>query len=533
MEFLLRRPGNCLAGFFVCSLFLLGGCATTTIAADPLKLTAQSIESPVAVSITANTGQVAGFTEITLMRAAPAVKQGEQAPPKEFFVMRRVAPALARDTALFVGAIPPGDYTFYRLRDGKSMRFLNLNANSSMLAPFRVEAGKPADLGRMIVTPINEKVLFGRSAQQNSNGVLMQRFAPEYGKLFGAATSPGWTGPRTEMDLVEEYARLRPVGAACITELPDGSIAAASRLGGVLVRSPFGRWKVLKSPSLDSVACVLPVNLPNAELIAVGDFGMLLRKARGSDKLEQMDLGNLPPGNLIHLSGNVKSGWYVFVQNGDDLTLFRSAQLEAGDWTAVRKENVSFSFWNGTNLLWAWQEEGGMGYALSSGEINLLDFATGAWTQRRAPKQDRLVAFNRSQGGTIGILTSPGGGLGGAFAGVYYSRDLAQTWTPMEVPFNVKVSPVMQLADGRMVMAGGLFSKPELQISSDSGKTWTHHADYDLSRTVLPLSSGTLLDFDQAQYGIFTIRSSVDQGRHWIVEYSNFDRAAYDLQKKK
>jgi hypothetical protein len=49
-----------------------------------------------------------------------------------------------------------------------------------------------------------------------------------------------------------------------------------------------------------------------------------------------VDVGNLPPGNLIHLAGNAKLGWYLVHQKGNDVTLFYSRQLEGGDWQAAR-----------------------------------------------------------------------------------------------------------------------------------------------------------------------------------------------------
>lgn len=530
----LLQPGRRLAALLACcGVLLLSGCATTTVAVDPLKLTAVSKETPVAVSITANTGEVNGFSSLTLRRVQPPVKPGESAPPAENFVMNLVAPGLARDTSLFIGALPPGEYQFVELNDHVKRKVLRMWSGTPLLGTFKVEAGKPTDLGRMIVTPVNLHVVFGRSVIVKSNAALMQRFAPEYAKLFGTDASGGWTAGRKEIDRVEEYARQRPVGADCASEMADGSVAVASRLGTVLMRSQQGRWRALRAPGLESVLCVLPVDLPNAELVAVGEFGTLLRKARGSDQLLPVDVGNLPPGNLIHLAGNAKLGWYLVHQKGNDVTLFYSRQLEGGDWQAQRKENVALSLWNGQNLIWAWHDEQGTGYALSSGVMHRLDYASGAWSQASTPESARLLAYRRTQGGTIGILTSPGGGMGGVFAGVYYSRDEGKSWAGVQAPFNVKVSPVLQLKDGRMVMPGGVFSKTELQISSDDGKTWSHQGDYELGRTLVPLSTGDALDMDSGQHGLFTIRSSVDAGKTWRVEYSNFDKEAYDAQQKK
>ena len=47
-----------------------------------------------------------------------------------------------------------------------------------------------------------------------------------------------------------------------------------------------------------------------------------------------------------------------------------------------------------------------------------------------------------------------------------------------------------------MERAGGVFSNPELQASKDNGLTWYH-------LSIVPLTSGTLVDYDLAQWGLF------------------------------
>jgi hypothetical protein len=121
-------------------VLLLSGCATTTVAVDPLKLTAVSKETPVAVSITANTGEVNGFSSLTLRRVQPPVKPGESAPPAENFVMNLVAPGLARDTSLFIGALP-GEYQFVELNDHVKRKVLRMWSGTPLLGTFR---SKPA-----------------------------------------------------------------------------------------------------------------------------------------------------------------------------------------------------------------------------------------------------------------------------------------------------------------------------------------------------------------------------------------------------
>jgi len=48
---------------------------------------------------------------------------------------------------------------------------------------------------------------------------------------------------------------------------------------------------------------------------------------------------------------------------------------------------------------------------------------------------------------------------------------------------------------------------------------------------VLP-TRGLFLVSSGQQFGLASIRHSEDGGRSWTTEYSNFDRAAYEAQKK-
>ena len=54
-----------------------------------------------------------------------------------------------------------------------------------------------------------------------------------------------------------------------------------------------------------------------------------------------------------------------------------------------------------------------------------------------------------------------------------------------------------------MERAGGVFSNPELQAGKDNRLTWSHLSKYDIGRMVVPLTSGTLVDYDLAQWGLF------------------------------
>ena len=513
----------------VAAAILATGCATTTQAPDPLATSPRPGESNVVISITTNTAQVGAFDTLVLSRIQPA---GQTI--TENHVLNQILPGLARDTSVFIGVLPEGEYEFSTLRHNASQQFLALGAEQrKRLGRVEVRGGQPIDLGRLIVTPVNTRVLVGRSARITSNTALLRRFAPEYARLFDGLVAPGWTLPRPDDDRTEEYALQRPVGAASPHELPDGQVVAASRLGTVLQRSSSGAWRMLSSDDLNALMYVMPVNRPDASLIAVGEFSTLLRLPPGGTKLVPIDTGDLPPGNLLFISGSDQTGWYVAQQRGVHVTLLRSDKLEAGRWQPVRQESVAASFWSGANSFWIWQTERGLAYAVSEGRIHDLDTATGTWTVRKAPSDHRLLNVAPDPGGKFGILTSPGGGFGGVFAGTWIWNNAQGAWAEIKTDFKVKVAPPRQTPGGDMLMIGGVFSSPELHASKDGGKTWQKVADFALDQSLVILPSGNMLGVAFGQHGLFRIRHSSDQGKTWQTEYSNFDRTAYETQESR
>ncbi|WP_444844464.1 hypothetical protein [Duganella caerulea] len=507
----------------------LCGCAVNTAVSDPLKQTAQSTDVPVAVSITANTNEISGFNTIKLRRLEEGEKPGGIKLVAQNLVMKRVAPGMAHDTSLFIGALPPGEYEFVELIDTSSNKLLRVYS-AGIVGTFKVESGKPTDLGRLIVTRANLSVDFGRSAHDVSNADMINRFAPEYSKMFGAGAAAGWTRPHSERDKVEEFARAHPFGAYCAAELPDGRVAAASRMGAVLMRSKQGRWSTLNSPKIETLSCVLPVALPDTELVAVGEFSTILRKAPGSDSLVPVDVGNLPPGNLLRIGGNPQDGWYVMHRKGRDLTIFRARQLEGGDWQPVHKELLPGTWSREDAGIWDWHDARGMGFAMPNGRMGQLDYGSGKWTERKPPGKGKLFGFLHAHDGTETILVPAG--LLGKFPDAYFSRNLGQSWTLMVSPLKVLVSPMIPLNDGRLLMTGQVYGKHELQMSSDGGQTWAPYADYDFSSAPVMLPSGLMLDVE-GYNGLVTIRSSADSGKTWRQEYSTFDLDALMKQRAK
>lgn len=498
---------------------LLSGCVVNTSVVDPLKMSAQSGETPVVVSITSNTKDIYGFNTIKLRRVVAGEQRSDFKLVSANLVMKKVESTMAGDTSLFIGALPPGEYEFVELIDTRANKLLHVY--STIVGSFKIEAGKSTDLGRLIVTRGNFGVQYGRSAQVASNAELIQRFAPDYSNMFGAAASLGWSSPRHAHDNVEQFARAHPAGAECATEMSDGRVAAASRMGAVLIRSTQGQWNIINAQSVESLSCVFPVDLPNAELIAVGESGSLLRKARDGDKLLPIDTGNLPPGNLLRIGGNPKDGWYVMHRKGDELNIFHANQLDAGQWRSVYHATMPGSWLHGPGLFWTWQDADRIGYALESGLIGELDYSTGKFTERFSPHKKNLAQFTHQPNGTESVLVEAG--LAGRFPDAYVSRDRGQNWTQIVSPFKVLMSPVAPLNDGRLLMEAGMYNEGALLVSGDEGKTWGPYAPYILHRAPLIFPSGLALNIREDFKGNVSIHSSMDNARTWKLEHSNQD----------
>ena len=506
------------------------GCAGTTMAPAPSTTAPKQDQGVIVLSVTGNTGQVQQVDHVTLRRRDP---QGKSAALQ---MLKNVAPGLARDTALFIGVVPAGDYSLDQLHSGTQYLALG-EAGREMLGIFRVHSGHVTDLGRVVMTPVNTRVVTGRSTKITSNAELIKGFAADNASILSMPAGGGWSGPRSERDRVEEYALQSPVGANTPIELKSGEILAASRLGTILIRNTLGRWRGARTGQLNSLLAIIPVdgNVDgvDAVAVAVGELNTIVR-VENNDKLSLLNAGNLPPGNLLSIAGNSAAGWFVAQAQGERVVLYRSPTLDDGDWKELRSENIAFSFWSGVNAFWMWRTDRGFAYAISEGRIHHYDFASGAWTDVRAPKNDRLVSI-AANGDHLGILTSPGGGMAGLFASMYASHDGGAIWEAVNPPYKVKQFAPRVLNRNKMLVAGGgMYAKEELRSSEDGGKTWKLlSTDVDAFDDIVVLPSGAMLAIRGGQYwGLATIRHSADGGATWKLEYSNFDRQVYERRKR-
>jgi len=485
--------------------------------AQPRASGVQAGTTAVTVSITANTDQVSGLGKISLTKVVP--REEEKAFVSNTYTLAQVSRDMAHDTTLFIGSLPPGQYYFDRLIDGgNANRYVQMGGG---LGSFTVEEGKPLDLGRLIVTPLYEDhVAIGRSARVRDNRTLIERYSPDHLKLFAAETTVTWKDLRRTGDRVEEMALERPTSAGSLTELPDGSVAAATRMGTVLLRNPAGTWRRLGSDQIESLNSVQPVQMPDADFLALGEFGTLLRHVPGQDKLVSVNTGNLPYGNLIALAGNVNAGWYIAVRRKGEITVYHSAKLEGGDWSKMFSEGVHGSAFGPGSWFWMRDMGTGFAYATSEGSVHLYDYATSQWTKRATPKAGRVDHFRISGNGMWSAVTGGRGLMTYGSKDSYISLDQGKTWNQMEVSSTASSIPFMQRTDGALLrFDGSAWRKLKLQSSTDMGKTWTTLTDELQSRDLVTLKSGEILGLVWNERLPARFEVSKDGGKTWTDEF--------------
>ena len=438
--------------------------------------------------------------------------------------LRSVATAHAKDYALFVGALPEGKYHVHAIEERDTFRKLTLaNLDRQMVGAFDVRRGQRCDLGRLVVTQITFDPVMGRAVAAADNDSALRRFAPDSANVLTAATDC-WSKPRDAKDIVESYARFHPADAAVAVELADGRVAVPSGMGSVLIRAVNGKWSVAHSAGMEQLLYL--DDAPESSLVAVGELNTL-EKLGADGKLHRLDTGELPLGNILFIDGNTKDGWHIVHQRGADLRMYRADSLDKPVWAEIASTATGFSFWSGAKNFWAWPTEKGFAYATTDqGLMRFYDYATRTWTERHAPKNNALINIAHSPGGVIGVLTSPGGGMGGITASQYYSRDGGQTWlTIPEAPYKVKIAAPRLLADGTLLVNGGVFGDSGLQASKDGGKTWVKVSDkIGVGDFIWNLPRAGLFNFDKGTLGIEVISHSSDGGTTWTTEYMSVDR---------
>lgn len=500
----------------------LPGCVSVQVARDPVTQGARADEGTVVVSVTLNTGEVTQFDVISLLRVQPGTGEPEKGGPQRLFQLSNTLQGLSRDTALFTGVLPAGEYRLSSLSDVQTQKYLMLNeAQAALTGNFTVQPGSTVDLGRLVLTGFATRVVLGRSERVTGNRDLIARFAPDYLALYRGTTQTGWTQPHVAADTVEALAFARPQGATGLSALSSGEVLGGTRMGTVLKRDRDGRWAPFaRTGGLDAILWTVPYEAGDVIAVAAGELGTLVSITR-TGEVRAIDAGDLPAGNIFFIDrARDGSGWIAGVVDRKEAVLLQSPTLERGTWTRMRGDSVQFSAWSGARMVWAWPYAGGVGYAsTSSRKVACYDYATQRWSERDAPGKRAITAVAASPAGPVGVLTSPGGGFGGIFASTHYTMDCGANWVETASPYKVKVMAPLVLPSGTVLEAGGVFKDSGLYASRVGSATWEKRSDrVDFNEAIMPMPTAGLFAVSRGQFGFEAIMHSADEGRTWEVE---------------
>lgn len=488
----------------------------------------QEGEGVVVVSLTANIPSVQQWDSLAITQVVEPAAAGQPAPKPERYTLSQVSRGMARDTSLFAGVVPAGTYLVTRIADDESTKFLDLSDHQQqLLGRFAVEAGSTSDLGRLVLTPVNDKVVLGRSESVADNAALLRDMSPDNQAALPARAGGGWLGARSGDDHAEALALIEPTGAHSPVLLADGLVAMPARIGSVMLRNPSGRWRSLRSGGLESLLCAVRGDLPEVVLYAAGEANGLFA-IDGAGRFQRLDTGDLPVGTILFLGNGGEHGWWLVHERGASLTVYHSTQLDHGHWEAVRSEQTGFSFWSGQNKLWVLPTRAGLLLARSDQPLHFLDYATGAWTDRPLPEGGRIVDLLAGVPGSIGLLTGTKGGFAGVFSSSYYTRDDGATWKKFSPPKKIRGLPPLVLADATLVQQsiamGFSVGKQVYQVSHDDGATWqTLEAKLPINSTLYPVEGVGLLGVAVwPQWNIEQLWVAKDAGSPWELEQSNW-----------
>jgi len=496
---------------------LFAACATPAF--RPSEVIRGPDDAIVLLSISGNTGRIGPVSSVGVVRHGAMLQT---------FALTQLPGGVASDTAMFAAVVPFGEYEVSTLQSGDAT-FLIPDKTREQLGRFQVRRGGVTDLGRLVVTSVNLGLYIGRSALVTSNVQLVKRTYPADGLKLTGDVGSGWLGPRAGVDRVEEYALGRPVGARTFVELPGGEVAAASRLGTILLRSLDGKWRGAHTGSLESLLAVAVPPLGQVDgtpalLVAVGELGTLARLDRDG-RVRLLSSGDLPPGNLFAVAGSAALGWFVGHQAADRISIYHSTRLDGGTWTEVGAESVKAG-WGSARAVWMWPTAAGFSYATTDGRVVAFDFDASAWSVRNTPDGEGLTAIAAFPGDMVGATLKSGRHV--------VSRDGGATWSVLATPYTPKAwQPPAVLPDGTLLLVNGPSEKISfLHSSRDGGATWKRHGGIDSGDQLVVLpTAGTFRT--EVSSAITTIERSTDGGATWETEYTTFDRAMLDEQLRR
>lgn len=511
------------------ALVVLSGCVAVPTVTPSRSLDAYRVEPKndgvLVLSSVVNTGEVGQLLTVRLQaQDAPILpgKKAAQVLPPEFTLSNQMSMS-SRDLSLFFGSLPAGRYKVIELSFGG--KYLNLRGGS-LLSDIVIEAGKTTDLGMIVLTAANFKVLLGRSHKyQDSKWLIERHFADE--PLLKNSQAGGWAQPIPEDDVAEAFALLYTQGIASIAETHAKEVVAGTRLGKVLTRNADGRWRLLaQTGTYDAVTSVAPyVGQPEGTVLALTDAGDAYKIVKGT--AEPISLGNLPRGRIFFIDSNASGNrWLVGVNHDNKAELFAASTLEGGQWTSLFADDVSFSAWSGGRNAWAAKSPTGIVFASSiHPEVRCFDYDTEQWSQLAVPDKRTVIDLKvNPTTGKIGLLTSPGGGFAGIFAKSHIVNGCAGTWQTIKTPYSVEVAAPIWLNDDALAVVGGVFGDAGIYVSTDNAKTWSKRGKESvLSDNFYQTAHNGLFLVSKGMYGYELVSHSGDGGANWQLELSSFD----------
>lgn len=510
-----RKPaasGSCLLG-----LALLAGCTVVRVAEDPVQAPVSGPTGTAIVSLTANTAEVRQFDAITLRRLQDPAHRNPLLEHET--VLNNVLRNVSRDTSLFVGALDPGDYEMRELSSSGNL----LALPSNTLSAFHVDAGQVTDLGRLVLTSVNEQGMVGRSTTITGNRDFVRRYAPDHLELYRVPPAHGWNEPRKDGDRAEAYARSHPLGTMGFRKLGNGEWVGGTRMGGLLVRGVDGRWRGAVSGDLEAFTAVTPYDSSGNLAVAGGDLGTLVRLT-DNGRILSVDRGDLPLGSIFFLDSTAdRRNWIVGVQQPGKAVFYTSTALEHGHWTVAASIATELSFWFGAPHVWAWALPDGFGFAATtSAAISCFDYRSGEWQRGQSPGARVLRSIVPAENGAIGVVTEAAPGQHGAFTATHVSADCGRSWKEIAVPSKRVPAAPLRLADGAILELGSDDSGRGIYLTRDDGRSWHKLSDEPVIEERLWAFGPLLLAVSQ-RHGVEQVRLSKDRGASWTTELSSVD----------
>lgn len=496
------RPA--LAGLFLCLGFI--ACTPVNVAAIPTTPEA-AYQGVVVLSVTANSARARSITGLFIQQVG-GTQQG--------YILQRVNDGLSRDTFLYMGMVNAGEYLIKRIDFTNG--FIELKHTAETLGTFQVGDAETADLGRLVLSDYTSRFLLGRAKSLPDNTDLIPCLTPVQVQVLARKRAKGWTQPPSSRDQVQRYAEARPIGADGLTELEDGTLAAGSRMGQVLVRIPDGRWGTVPVGTLNSLLTLAP--LDNGDRLVVGGEFRTLARIDRTWKAHPVAPGNLPMGNIFMIDGNDRDGWLVGMHWGTAITFHRSPRLEAGDWRELFRESCKDRFW-GTNYVFCEKLADGFLFATRFGGIQRWRRAAGTFEAVKVPGMESPNILGLKTGDRWTLMRT-----NGLYATIQVSKDQGATWWEPTLPFTVKWDAPLPYGGSRMITRGAL-NGTETHVTFDDGVTWkqlqalraftTLNATRTKGLFAIDTGAGTGAPYDFGS-GIARISRSTDDGATWQLE---------------